>query len=157
FAITAVQSRARRARFETLHGPVETPVFMPVGTQATVKTLAPTELREIGARFVLANTYHLFLRPGSELIAGLDGLHAFMAWDGPILTDSGGFQVVSLAHLRRVDEQGVTFASHINGAPHRLTPESAVAIQEQLGSDIAMAFDQLVEPGLAPTAVEEAM
>src|SRR5688500_15743261 len=108
----ATDGRARRATLETPHGAVETPVFMPVGTQATVKSLAPDELRAIGARFVLANTYHLFIRPGSELIARLGGLHAFMGWDGPILTDSGGFQVVSLADLRKIDEDGVTFKSH---------------------------------------------
>src|SRR5206468_216878 len=107
FAVNARDGRARQAVLRTPHGPVETPVFMPVGTQATVKTLAPPELREIGARLVLANTYHLFLRPGSELIARLGGLHRFMAWDGPILTDSGGFQVVSLADLRKIDDEGV--------------------------------------------------
>jgi queuine tRNA-ribosyltransferase len=149
--------RARLGMLETPHGSIDTPQFMPVGTQASVKSLTPADLHDIGAQIILGNTYHLSLRPGAERIARLGGLHRFMAWDGPILTDSGGFQVFSLAHLRRVDEQGVTFASHIDGAPHRLTPESAVAIQEQLGSDIAMAFDQLVEPGLAPTAVEEAM
>src|SRR5947199_3086509 len=109
FTLTGSQGRARRGTLATPRGPVETPIFMPVGTQATVKTLAPPELREIGARFVLANTYHLFLRPGSELIGRLGGLHRFMGWDGPILTDSGGFQVVSLADLRRIDEDGVTF------------------------------------------------
>ena len=149
--------RARLGRLETPHGNVDTPQFMPVGTQASVKSLTPADLHDIGAQIILGNTYHLSLRPGAERIARLGGLHRFMAWDGPILTDSGGFQVFSLAHLRRVDEGGVTFASHIDGAPHRLTPESAVAIQEQLGSDIAMAFDQLVEPGLPPSAVADAM
>jgi queuine tRNA-ribosyltransferase len=149
--------RARLGKLETPHGNIDTPQFMPVGTQASVKSLTPADLHAIGAQIILGNTYHLSLRPGAERIARLGGLHRFMAWDGPILTDSGGFQVFSLAHLRRVDEGGVTFASHIDGAPHRLTPESAVAIQEQLGSDIAMAFDQLVEPSLPPSAVADAM
>ena len=126
------QTGARAGRFETPHGPVLTPCFMPVGTQATVKSLAPDELRRLGAPVVLANTYHLFLRPGAAVIAGLGGLHRFMAWDGPILTDSGGFQVFSLAHLRRLDEDGVTFRSHLDGSERRLTPEVAVAVQEQL-------------------------
>jgi len=141
FQLVATLGRARRGRLETAHGPVETPIFMPVGTQATVKTLAPPELREIGARFVLANTYHLFLRPGSELIARLGGLHRFMGWDGPILTDSGGFQVVSLADLRRIDDDGVTFKSHVDGSTRRLTPELVMAVEAELGADVAMAFD----------------
>lgn len=141
FQVTAADGRARRAIFATRHGPVETPVFMPVGTQATVKTLAPEELRAIGARFVLANTYHLFVRPGSELIARLGGLHRFMGWDGPILTDSGGFQVVSLAELRKIDEEGVTFKSHLDGARLRFTPESVMQVEAELGADVAMAFD----------------
>ena len=149
--------RARLGKLETPHGSVDTPQFMPVGTQASVKSLTPADLHQIGAQIILGNTYHLSLRPGAERIARLGGLHRFMAWDGPILTDSGGFQVFSLAHLRRVDEDGVTFASHIDGAPHRLTPETAVEIQEQLGSDIAMAFDQLVEPSLAQSEVADAM
>ncbi len=130
---------------------------MPVGTQATVKSLTPADLRTAGAQVILGNTYHLSLRPGAERIARLGGLHRFMAWDGAILTDSGGFQVFSLAHLRRVDNEGVTFASHIDGAAHRLTPERAIEIQELLGSDIAMTFDQLVDPNLAASEVEEAM
>src|SRR5439155_7937536 len=129
----------------------------PVDTQASVKSLTPADLHAAGAQIILGNAYHLSLRPGAERIARLGGLHRFMAWDGPILTDSGGFQVFSLAHLREVDDAGVTFASHIDGAPHRLSPEAAIAIQEQLGSDIAMAFDQLVDPGLATTAVADAM
>ena len=123
---------------------------MPVGTQATVKSLTPADLRRAGTQIILANTYHLSLRPGHERIAALGGLHRFMAWDGPILTDSGGFQVFSLAHLTRVDDDGVTFASHLDGSPQRLTPERAMEIQAALGSDIAMAFDQLVDPTLAP-------
>ena len=149
--------RARLGTLTTPHGAIDTPQFMPVGTQATVKSLTPADLHAAGAQVLLGNTYHLSLRPGHERIARLGGLHRFMAWDGPILTDSGGFQVFSLAHLRRVDDDGVTFASHLDGSPHRLTPESAIAIQEALGSDIAMAFDQLVDPGLPGGGVEEAM
>jgi queuine tRNA-ribosyltransferase len=153
FTLTASLGRARRGTLATPHGPVETPVFMPVGTQATVKTLAPTELRELGARFVLANTYHLFLRPGSELIARLGGLHRFMGWDGPILTDSGGFQVVSLADLRRIDADGVTFKSHLDGSTLRLTPEIVMRIEMELGADVAMTFDT---PPSWPSTREEA-
>ena len=128
FTVEAVDAEtgARAGRFETPHGPVLTPAFMPVGTQATVKSLDPTELHALGARIVLANTYHLSLRPGAETVARLGGLHRFMAWDGPILTNSGGFQVFSLAHLRRLDEDGVTFRSHIDGSERRLTPEVAI-------------------------------
>ena len=130
---------------------------MPVGTQATVKALTPGDLRRAGAQVVLGNTYHLSLRPTAERIARLGGLHAFMGWDGPILTDSGGFQVFSLAHRRRVDDDGVTFASHLDGAEHRLTPERAIEIQELLGADIAMALDELVGPKVPPREVEAAM
>lgn len=130
---------------------------MPVGTQATVKALTPGDLRAAGAQMILGNTYHLNLRPTAERIARLGGLHRFMAWNGPILTDSGGFQVFSLADLRRVDDDGVTFTSHLDGSTHRLTPERAMEIQALLGSDIAMAFDQLVDPGLSHVAVAEAM
>jgi queuine tRNA-ribosyltransferase len=126
---------------------------MPVGTQATVKSLAPEELRGIGAQIVLGNTYHLYLRPGSELIAQLGGLHRFMAWDRSILTDSGGFQVFSLGHLRKLDEEGVTFRSHLDGSTHLFTPESVVRIQEELGSDIAMALDECTS---YPSTEEEA-
>src|ERR671919_678176 len=149
--------RARLGRLDTPHGTIDTPQFMPVGTQATVKSLTPGDLHAAGAQIILANTYHLSLRPGHERIARLGGLHRFMGWDGPILTDSGGFQVFSLAHLGRVDDDGVTFASHLDGSPHRLTPERAVEIQEALGSDIAMAFDQPVDPGVSPAAVRRAM
>jgi queuine tRNA-ribosyltransferase len=149
--------RARLGRLVTPHGTIDTPQFMPVGTQATVKSLTPGDLRAAGTQIILGNTYHLSLRPGHERIARLGGLHRFMGWDGPILTDSGGFQVFSLAHLGRVDDDGVTFASHLDGSPHRLTPERAVEIQEALGSDIAMAFDQLVDPGRPPKEVGEAM
>jgi queuine tRNA-ribosyltransferase len=153
FIVTGSQGRARRGTIATPHGPVETPVFMPVGTQATVKTLAPPELVEVGARFVLANTYHLFLRPGSGPIARLGGLHRFMGWDGPILTDSGGFQVVSLADLRRIDEDGVTFRSHLDGSTLRLTPEIVMTVEAELGADVAMAFDT---PPAWPSTPEEA-
>jgi len=148
---------ARLGRLETPHGGIDTPQFMPVGTQATVKSLSPADLRASGAQVILGNTYHLALRPGAERIARLGGLHRFMAWDGPILTDSGGFQVFSLGHLARVDDDGVTFASHIDGSPHRLSPERSLEIQALLGSDIAMAFDQLIDPTRAPGQVEAAM
>ena len=130
---------------------------MPVGTLATVKALTPGDLRVAGAQMILGNTYHLNLRPTAERIALLGGLHRFMAWDGPILTDSGGFQIFSLADLRRVDDDGVTFTSHLDGSTHRLTPERAMEIQALLGSDIAMAFDQLVDPGLPRAQVSAAM
>jgi len=149
--------RARLGRIETPHGVIETPEFMPVGTQASVKALTPGDLRAAGAQMILGNTYHLNLRPTAERIARLGGLHRFMAWDGPILTDSGGFQVFSLADLRRVDDDGVTFTSHLDGSTHRLTPERAMEIQALLGSDIAMAFDQLVDPVLPRAQVADAM
>ena len=141
----------------TPHGPIDTPQFMPVGTQATVKALTPGDLRAAGAQMILGNTYHLNLRPTSERIARLGGLHRFMGWEGPILTDSGGFQVFSLADLRTVDDDGVTFTSHLDGSAHRLTPERAMEIQALLGSDVAMAFDQLVDPSLPRPQVAEAM
>ena len=144
-------------RIETAHGAVETPEFMPVGTQATVKALTPGDLRAAGAQMILGNTYHLNLRPTAERIDRLGGLHRFMSWDGPILTDSGGFQVFSLADLRRVDNDGVTFTSHLDGSTHRLTPERAMQIQGLLGSDVAMAFDQLVDPTLPRAEVADAM
>jgi queuine tRNA-ribosyltransferase len=149
-------TRGRLGRLELPHGAVETPQFMPVGTNATVKALHPDDLREVGASIILANTYHLYLRPGHERIARLGGLHRFMAWDGPILTDSGGFQVVSLGDLRVVDEEGVTFRSHLDGSTHRFTPEVAIAVQEALGSDVAVAFDQPVFPSSPRAVVEEA-
>ncbi len=137
---------ARLGRLTLPHGVVETPQFMPVGTNATVKALSPDDLREAGATIILANTYHLYLRPGHERIERLGGLHRFMAWDRPILTDSGGFQVVSLGELRKVDDDGVTFQSHLDGSYHRFTPEHSIAVQEALGSDVAVAFDQPVPP-----------
>ncbi|HEU4671989.1 MAG TPA: tRNA guanosine(34) transglycosylase Tgt [Candidatus Limnocylindrales bacterium] len=150
-------SRARLGRLTLPHGVVETPQFMPVGTNATVKALDPDDLREVGATIILANTYHLELRPGSERIERLGGLHRFMAWDRPILTDSGGFQVVSLGHLRTVREDGVTFRSHLDGRLVTFTPERSIAIQEALGADVAVAFDQPVPPvASAPELVREA-
>ncbi|MEO8251831.1 MAG: tRNA guanosine(34) transglycosylase Tgt [Chloroflexota bacterium] len=149
--------RGRLGTLTTPHGSIQTPQFMPVGTQATVKSLTSGDLRAAGVQIILANTYHLSLRPGDERIARLGGLHRFMSWDGPILTDSGGFQVFSLAHLGRVDDDGVTFASHLDGSQQRLTPERAIEIQEALGSDIAMAFDQLVDATLPRAQVADAM
>jgi queuine tRNA-ribosyltransferase len=138
--------RARLGRLSLRTGVVETPQFMPVGTNATVRALDPDDLRATGASIVLANTYHLYLRPGHERIARLGGLHRFMAWDRPILTDSGGFQVVSLADRREVDDDGVTFRSHLDGSIHRFDPEHAIAVQQALGADVAVAFDQPVPP-----------
>src|SRR3989441_1787509 len=135
------QTWARAGTIDTPHGTIRTPIFMPVGTQATVKSVSPEELGAAGVQILLANTYHLMLRPGSELIAELGGLHSFMHWDGPILTDSGGFQVFSLALTRRITDHAAVFRSHIDGALLELTPERAIAIQEQLGSDIAMCLD----------------
>jgi queuine tRNA-ribosyltransferase len=140
-------TRARAGRLELEHGVVETPQFMPVGTNATVRALHPDEVAAAGASIVLANTYHLYLRPGHERIAALGGLHRFMSWDAPILTDSGGFQVVSLGHMRIVDDAGVTFRSHIDGDVHRFTPEHSVAVQEALGADVAVAFDHRIIDG----------
>lgn len=156
FTSTSI-GHARLGRITTPHGELDTPQFMPVGTQATVKAMTPGDLRAAGAQIILGNTYHLNLRPTAERIARLGGLHRFMAWEGPILTDSGGFQVFSLADLRRVDDDGVTFTSHIDGSTHRLTPERAMEVQGLLGSDIAMAFDQLVDPSLPRGEVAEAM
>lgn len=135
---------ARAGRLHTPHGVIQTPVFMPVGTQGTVKTMSPDELCEMGIGITLSNTYHLYLRPGDELIRRAGGLHTFMNWDRAILTDSGGFQVFSLASLRHIDEHGVNFRSHIDGSAHIFTPEKVMEIQENLGSDIAMAFDECV-------------
>lgn len=135
-------SAARRGRLRTRHGVVETPIFMPVGTQGTVKALTPAHLREIGAQIILGNTYHLNLRPGSELVRDLGGLHRFMGWEGPILTDSGGFQVFSLAKLRRMREDGIEFQSHLDGAKLFLGPREVMGIQANLGSDIAMVIDE---------------
>ncbi len=138
---------ARLGRMRTAHGEFMTPVFMPVGTKAAVKGLCPEEIKETGARIILANTYHLFLRPGVDVIRGAGGLQRFMNWPGPILTDSGGFQVFSLKGLSKVDEEGVTFRSHLDGSPCRFTPESVVEIQEALGSDIIMPLDECLPAG----------
>jgi queuine tRNA-ribosyltransferase len=139
-------TRARRGVLRTPHGQVQTPMFMPVGTNATVKALDPDDLHEVGASILLANTYHLALRPGQERVARLGGLHRFMAGDGAILTDSGGFQVVSLGELRSIDEEGVTFRSHLDGSKQHFTPEHSIAVQQALGADIAVCFDQPVRP-----------
>ena len=146
FTLFAMAGRARAGVLRTPRGDLPTPVFAPVGTQATVKTMTPRDLRELGATLVLANTYHLYLRPGSELIARLGGLHRFMGWDGPLLTDSGGYQVFSLKTLRKVDDDGVTFRSHLDGSTHHFAPERAIAIQEELGSDIAVCLDECAPP-----------
>lgn len=138
----AENGRARLGLLHTMHGTVETPVFMPVGTQATVKTMTPEEVWQVGGRLILSNTYHLYLRPGQELVRESGGLHRMMNWSGPILTDSGGFQVFSLGPLRKITEEGVTFRSHIDGSEHFFSPEKAMEVQMTLGSDIAMAFDE---------------
>ena len=135
------KTHARRGVVHTPHGDIQTPIFMPVGTQATVKAMTPRELKEVGSQIILSNTYHLHIRPGEELIREAGGLHRFMSWDRPILTDSGGFQVFSLASLRKIKEEGVTFQSHLDGSRMYIGPETSMAIQEALGSDIAMAFD----------------
>lgn len=142
FELVARDCLARRGRLITRRGVVETPAFMPVGTAGAVKAVTVGELRSCGAQMILGNTYHLYLRPGHEIVRDLGGLHRFMNWDGPILTDSGGFQVYSLASLRRVDDEGVSFRSHIDGSSHRLTPELSMDIQAALGSDVVMAFDE---------------
>jgi queuine tRNA-ribosyltransferase len=146
FEVTAKAGNARAGIFSTPHGELLTPVFAPVGTQATVKTLTPAQIEELGASLVLANTYHLYLRPGDELVRDLGGLHQFMQWPHLMLTDSGGFQVFSLAQTREIDDDGVTFKSHIDGSTHRFTPEKSIAIQENLGADIIMAFDECADP-----------
>jgi len=140
-------TRGRIGVIHTAHGDVPTPCFAPVGTQATVKALSPEEVRELGADMILCNAYHLYLRPGTKIVSQFGGLHEFMNWPGPILTDSGGFQIFSLEHLRQIDDGGATFRSHIDGSTHRFTPESAIGIQEALGADIIMAFDECHEPG----------
>jgi queuine tRNA-ribosyltransferase len=142
FDLLATDGHARAGLIHTPHGDIPTPAFMPVGTQATVKAMTPRDLHGVGAHIILGNTYHLYLRPGDELIARLGGLHAFMGWDGPILTDSGGYQVFSLAQRRKIDSDGVTFRSHIDGSEHRFTPEKVVAIQENLGADIIICLDE---------------
>ncbi len=142
FAVLARDHAARRGRLTTARGTVETPAFMPVGTAATVKAMRPEEVKATGAEIILANTYHLMLRPGPERIAALGGLHRFMNWPGPMLTDSGGYQVMSLAKLREISESGVVFRSHLDGTRMELTPERSIEIQRLLDADIAMAFDE---------------
>ena len=142
FRKLATSGRARRGRMTTVHGDVDTPAFMPVGTQGAVKAVTTDELRRCGTSIVLSNTYHLYLRPGHEVIRDLGGLHRFMTWDGPILTDSGGYQVFSLAGMRRIDDEGARFQSHIDGSTHLLTPEKSMEVQSALGSDVAMVLDE---------------
>ena len=151
------QSGARVGELKTPHGVIRTPVFMPVGTQATVKSLAPYELEDAGASIILSNTYHLYMRPGHKLVEKAGGLHKFMAWNRPILTDSGGFQVFSLAGIRKITSEGVTFNSHIDGSKHLITPEISMEIQNSLGSDIIMAFDVCSEYGADRVQAEKAM
>lgn len=157
FTVEATDGEARAARLETAHGPIQTPAFMPVGTKATVKGLDPAELEAMGAQVILGNTYHLHFRPGEELIAELGGLHRFMGWEHPILTDSGGFQVFSLLDTARLDEDGVTFRSVYDGDAARFTPEVAMGIQRALGSDIAMCFDECPPAGADRAALEAAV
>ena len=158
FRLTATDGGARAGVLETAHGPVETPVFMPVGTKASVKAMLPSELRDLGARIVLANAYHLYFRPGAELIDEMGGVHAFSGWDGPVLTDSGGFQVFSLLHTAtRIDDEGVRFRSVYDGSQHRFTPEVAMRVQRLLRSDIAMAFDECPPAGVERARVEAAV
>ena len=154
FTVTATDGRARSGTIDTPRGQIRTPAFMPVGTAATVKAMMPESVRATGADILLGNTYHLMLRPGAERIARLGGLHRFMNWDRPILTDSGGFQVMSLADLRKLTEEGVTFASHVDGSRHFLSPETSMEIQRLLGSDIVMAFDEC--PALPATEERQA-
>lgn len=148
---------ARAGVFHTPHGDVLTPVYMPVGTQATVKGVFPRDLKDAGSSIVLSNTYHLYMRPGDEIVKKAGGLHKFMNWNGPILTDSGGFQVFSLTKLNKIKEEGVYFNSHIDGSRHLFTPEKSISIQENLGADIIMQFDQCSEYGYTHTQAEEAM
>src|SRR5213596_1192058 len=151
-------TRARRGRLHTAHGVIETPIFMPVGTQATVKSMTPDQLRDLNVEILLCNSYHLFLRPGHEIVARLGGLHRFMGWDRPILTDSGGFQVFSLRDtIARVDDDGVTFNNVYDGTATRFTPELAAEIQLNLGSDIAMCLDQVPAAGISRRALEDAV
>ena len=157
FSINAKDGRARTGRIEMQRGDIRTPAFMPVGTAATVKAMKPETVREIGADIILGNTYHLMLRPGAERIARLGGLHQFMNWQRPILTDSGGYQVMSLSELRKLTEQGVEFRSHIDGSKHMLTPERSMEIQRLLGSDIVMAFDECPRADQPRDVIAESM
>jgi queuine tRNA-ribosyltransferase len=157
FAIDARCGRARAGRIDTAHGSFETPAFMPCGTKGAVKALEPRELRAAGIEILLSNTYHLALRPGEEAVARMGGLHRFMGWDGPILTDSGGYQVFSLAGLRKISDEGVVFQSHIDGAPMNFTPERVVEIQEKLGVDILMPLDEPIPYPPEPAAARKAL
>ena len=146
FEVLARDGSARAGMLHTPHGDIPTPVFAPVGTAATVKGVPPRDLKELGATLVLANTYHLFLRPGADVIAGLGGLHTFMGWEGPILTDSGGYQIFSLKEIRQIDDDGVTFKSHLDGSLHRFTPETVIALEEKLSADVIMTLDECAPP-----------
>src|SRR5213080_1055736 len=157
FTIHASCGAARTGTLRLPHGAVETPVFMPVGTQGTVRALSPGDLKAVGSQLVLANTYHLHVRPGERVVDRLGGLHRFMGWDRPLLTDPGGFQVFSLAGFRRVDDDGVEFQSHVDGGRRHLTPERATEIQWTLGADIAMAFDHVVPGGADETTARDAL
>jgi queuine tRNA-ribosyltransferase len=157
FKLEKQAGQARAATLKTAHGEIQTPVFMPVGTKATVKGMLPEELREIGAQIVLGNTYHLHLRPGEEIIQRLGGLHKFMNWKHPILTDSGGFQVFSLSQLNKISEEGVEFRSHLDGAKHFLSPETSMKIQMALGSDIIMAFDECLKYPASDEEIKKSM
>jgi queuine tRNA-ribosyltransferase len=157
FELLGQDGAARRGRLLTAHGTIETPAFMPVGTAATVKAMTNDMVRATGAEIILGNTYHLMIRPGAERIARLGGLHRFMAWEGPILTDSGGYQVMSLAARRTIDEEGVTFASHLDGSRHALSPERAVEVQDLLDSTITMVLDECVHYSAGPEEVRTAM
>ncbi len=157
FTLERVDGSARRGRLELPHGNVETPTFMPVGTAATVKGLTPHELREAGSQIILANTYHLWLRPGRDCLVEAGGLHRFMQWPGPLLTDSGGFQVFSLQERRKVDDDGVTFKSHLDGSSHRFTPENVLEFQEAIGVDVAMVLDVCVKLPASRDELEESL
>ncbi|MDL2206339.1 tRNA guanosine(34) transglycosylase Tgt [Eubacteriales bacterium OttesenSCG-928-N13] len=154
---TDKRTGARRGRLHTPHGTIETPVYMPVGTQASVKAVSPHELKDLGAEIILSNTYHLHLRPGEDLVAEAGGLHRFMNWDRPVLTDSGGFQVFSLAALRKIREEGVSFQSHLDGSKRFLSPEVSIAVQEKLGADIIMQFDECTAWPCDKQTAEQAM
>ncbi|MDI6740202.1 MAG: tRNA guanosine(34) transglycosylase Tgt [Candidatus Edwardsbacteria bacterium] len=144
FKLLHTSGQARRGVMTTAHGEIQTPAFMPVGTQGTVKSLTPANLKDVGAQIILGNAYHLYLRPGQEIVKKAGGLHAFIGWDRPILTDSGGFQVFSLAELRKITEDGVRFQSHLDGSHHAFTPESVMKLETDLGADIAMSFDECI-------------
>src|SRR3954470_18151692 len=157
FQLTHTDGAARRGRMTTPHGSVETPAFMPVGTQGAIKGVTHRDMQDLGAEIMLSNTYHLYLRPGDDLIARRGGLHAFIGWTKPILTDSGGYQVFSLAARRTIDEEGARFRSHLDGSAHLLTPEKAVDIQAQLGSDVAMVLDECLAYPSAPDVARASM